>query len=453
MRSSLSRARAFTHGKRDASVAFTRIRRVRKHRDSRANATSSWVWQSEWRAEDDDSGGERASRNARARTTTSDALSIAPMMEYTTTSFRVMARLLSAKTTVWTEMEVDETVVRAHADARANKFLDYPVNTHRTVLQIGGSDPGNLARATAIAAPYAFDEINLNSGCPSPKVAGRGRFGAALMADPTLVAACLKAMAAEVHESTPVSVKCRIGVDECDSYDDFYRYVETVATKSPTRRFYVHARKALLDGLSPAENRTVPPLRHDWAYAIARDFPECEFHLNGGLKTLGDAKNAMTRGPADGGQIRGAMIGRQAHADPWGLLSAADVEMFGEASNPCASRRVFLERYAEYADETVGRFGMAKDGYRVPSVRHMMHPIQNIFHGCANNKLWRRLVDEELQNRGKRVDTTVASILEATLNAIDDADLDSPPAAASEHAFDCEREWDLPRVGAGYRAR
>jgi tRNA-dihydrouridine synthase A len=153
----------------------------------------------------------------------------------------------------------------------------------------------------------------------------------------------------------------------------------------------VHARKALLAGLSPAENRTVPPLKHEWAYALARDFPECEFHLNGGLKTLNDVKNVLERGPEDGGPIVGAMIGRQAHADPWGLLSAADTTLFGEASNPSASRRDFLNKYAVYADETIGRYGTAKDGYRIPSVRHMMHPIQNLFHGCANNKAWRRL--------------------------------------------------------------
>ena len=116
-----------------------------------------------------------------------------------------------------------------------------------------------------------------------------------------------------------MSVKCRIGVDDVDSYDDLCDYVERIVAGSSTRRFYVHARKALLAGLSPAENRTVPPLKHEWAYALARDFPECEFHLNGGLKTLNDVKNVLERGPEDGGPIVGAMIGRQAHADPWGV--------------------------------------------------------------------------------------------------------------------------------------
>ena len=394
-------------------------------------------------------------RANRPRPTSTSLLSVAPMMEYTTPHFRVMCRLMSAHTWLWTEMEVDQTLTHAIEDPgnRVDRFLDYPTETFGTVLQLGGSSPAILGSATRIAAPYGYDEINLNSGCPSPKVAGKGCFGAALMAEPELVGDCLAAMWENAPDGTPVSVKCRIGVDETDSYDALCEYVETITRRSPTKRFYVHARKALLDGLSPAENRTVPPLKHDWAYALARDFPECEFHLNGGLKTLNDVKNALERGPANGGRVYGAMIGRQAHADPWGLLSAADTTVFGADANPCANRREFLDKYAEYADETVGRFGTAKDGYRVPSVRHMMHPIQNLFHGCANNKTWRRLVDEELQKRAKLSETTVRSILDNTLSAISDEDLDSPPGAAGVDAFDVERDWDLPSRGAGYLAR
>ena len=376
------------------------------------------------------------------------------MMEYTTPHFRVMCRLLSRRAWLWTEMEVDQTLTHAIEDGtRIDRFLDYPAEHCGTVLQLGGSTPEYLGRATAIAAPYGYEEINLNCGCPSPKVAGKGCFGAALMMEPRLVAECLRAMAENAPKGTPVSVKCRIGVDDADSYDHMCEYVETIASETPVRRFYVHARKALLDGLSPAENRTVPPLKHEWAYALARDFPECEFHLNGGLKTLRDVRNAINCAPADGGKIAGVMIGRQAHADPWGLLSTADVEVFGAESNPCASRREFLNKYAVYADETIGRFGTAKDGYRIPSVRHMMHPIQNLFHGCANNKTWRRLVDEELQKRAKKPDTTVRSILDATLVAIRDEDLDAPPCAGGVDAFEVDRAWDLPRKGGGYLAR
>ena len=440
--------------KRDGAVAARR-------RDARGVATkanaSTWLWASECYVRGPGVEGVDVER-ARATRERVDAgraaLSVAPMMEYTTPHFRVMARLMSRRVMLWTEMEVDQTVTHSARDGdRVDKFLDYPAATFGTVLQLGGSTPEYLGRATAIAAPYGYDEINLNSGCPSPKVAGKGCFGAALMAEPGLVAECLAAMAENAPEGTPVSVKCRIGVDDVDSYDDLCDYVERIVAGSSTRRFYVHARKALLAGLSPAENRTVPPLKHEWAYALARDFPECEFHLNGGLKTLNDVKNVLERGPEDGGPIVGAMIGRQAHADPWGLLSAADTTLFGEASNPSASRRDFLNKYAVYADETIGRYGTAKDGYRIPSVRHMMHPIQNLFHGCANNKAWRRLVEEDLQKRSKHPDTTVRSVLDATLIAISDEDLDAPPIAAVGDAFDVNRAWELPTRGGGFLAR
>jgi tRNA-dihydrouridine synthase A len=147
------------------------------------------------------------------------------------------------------------------------------------------------------------------------------------------------------------------------------------------------------------------------------------------------------------------MIGRQAHADPWGLLSTADTAVFGADSNPCVSRRDFLNKYCDYADATIGRFGTAKDGYRVPSVRHMMHPIQNLFYGCANNKLWCRLVNEDLQKRAKLPETTVRSVLDATLVAISDEDLDAPPSASTLDTFNVERAWTLPTRGGQFFAR
>ena len=324
-RATRARRRDATGGERSATARWRRDDATRAAVATKASA-STWLWASECYVRGPGVEGVDVER-ARATRERVDAgraaLSVAPMMEYTTPHFRVMARLMSRRVMLWTEMEVDQTVTHSARDGdRVDKFLDYPAATFGTVLQLGGSTPEYLGRATAIAAPYGYDEINLNSGCPSPKVAGKGCFGAALMAEPGLVAECLAAMAENAPEGTPVSVKCRIGVDDVDSYDDLCDYVERIVAGSSTRRFYVHARKALLAGLSPAENRTVPPLKHEWAYALARDFPECEFHLNGGLKTLNDVKNVLERGPEDGGPIVGAMIGRQAHADPWGLLSA-----------------------------------------------------------------------------------------------------------------------------------
>ena len=174
---------------------------------------------------------------------------------------------------------MDQTLT--HVDhPRLDRYLDFPLQTHPSVLQLGGSDPESLGRAAAIAAPYAYDELNLNCGCPSPKVAGKGNFGAALMLEPELVADCVAAMAAN-SGGAPVTVKCRIGVDDVDSYDALCAFVERVSANMPPcpsandkPLFAIHARKALLNGLSPAENRAVPPLRYEWVYALARDHEE-----------------------------------------------------------------------------------------------------------------------------------------------------------------------------------
>ena len=367
-------------------------------------------------------------------------LSVAPMMDYTTAHFRHLCRLLSRHTWLYTEMEVDQTLV--HTDhPRLDRYLDFPTATHPSVLQLGGSDPETMARATAVAAPYGYDEINLNCGCPSPKVAGKGAFGAALMLEPELVRDVVAAMR-ENSGGAPVTVKCRIGVDDHDSYDDLCRFVETVACAMvPSRTdgrplFAIHARKALLAGLSPAENRTVPPLRYEWAYALARDFPEVAFVVNGGIDTLEEAAE-VARGvgvPTGGGRLVGTMIGRAVHADPWGVLSDADVRVFGAESNPRTSRRDLLNEYVKYCDATRGRFGTTKDGYSVPSTRHLMHPLQNLFLGEPNAKVWRRRVDEALKEDARNPDVTVGDILERTLGVLSDETLDAPPGDGSTNA-------------------
>ena len=292
------------------------------------------------------------------------------------------------------------------------------------------------------------------------------------MRDPDLVAECCAAMATNAA-GIPISVKCRIGVDGNDSYDELYRFVETIASKSPVRRFHVHCRKALLNGISPSQNRSIPPLRHEWVYALARDFPECEFFLNGGVKTLEEVKTQLRCQPTDkatANTIKGVMIGRQAHADPWGLLSRADVELFGESENPCKSRRDLLAKYAKYCDATQGKNGTMKDGSPVPAPRHFMHSIQNIFAGCTNAKIWKRLVDDQLQgSRKKEPNLTVTEIMERTLGCIPDEVLDAPPGYANfgsdapageyvpigEGLSEEEKEWtsEVPVVGGNFLSR
>ena len=391
----------------------------------------------------------RESLRPRRQTLPPQKLSIAPMMEYTTPHFRHLVRLLTKNTWLYTEMEVDQTL--KHTDhPRLDRFLDFPVAGHPTALQLGGSDPELLAVASRVAAPYGYDELNLNCGCPSPKVAGKGNFGASLMLDPSLVAECVAAMA-ENSGGAPVTVKCRVGVDDVDSYDALCSFVERVSTAMPPclsangkPLFAIHARKALLNGLSPAENRAVPPLRYEWVYALARDFPRVAFALNGGIVDIETAVAIANAddGTIDGNALIGSMIGRQSHADPWGTLARADVEVFGAAAVPetAASRRALLEAYGEYCDATRGRFGVTKDGYAVPSVRHLVHPLQNLFYGEPNAKRWRRAMDEALKRDAKNPDVSVSELLERTLKegAVSDETLDAPPGA--------------PRRGAGANA-
>ncbi len=403
--------------------------------------------------------------------TSQPLLAIAPMMEYTHNHFRYLCRLLSKRVWLWTEMEVDMTLKHVPVELR-NKYVDFTLNQHPLVMQLGGSDADALGFSASIAKPHGYDEINLNCGCPSEKVAGKGCFGATLMRDPELVAQCCAAMAKNA-DGIPISVKCRIGVDGNDSYDELYRFVETVASKSPVRRFHVHCRKALLNGISPSQNRSIPLLRHEWVYALARDFPECEFFLNGGVKTLEEVKTHLRCQPTDktkANTIKGVMIGRQAHADPWGLLSRADVEIFGESENPCKSRRDLLAKYAKYCDATQGKNGTMKDGSPVPAPRHFMHSIQNIFAGCTNAKIWKRLVDDQLQGARKtEPDLTVTKIMERTLGCIPDEVLDAPPGYTNfgsdmpageyvpigEGLSEDEKEWtsEVPVVGRNFLAR
>ncbi|KAG2489199.1 hypothetical protein HYH03_012224 [Edaphochlamys debaryana] len=244
-------------------------------------------------------------------------LSVAPMMDWTDVHFRQLARLLSKRTVLWTEMVEDKTVLHAH---NLDKHLWFPPEQRPLVLQLGGSDPTTLAAAAARAVSYGYDEINLNCGCPSDRVAGAGCFGTALMMQPALVGECLAAVAEAVERATAELAaggagaeggrgerqraalepqrqarprRCRLGVDDADSYEQLVEFVRVVSERAPVRHFVVHSRKAFLNGLSPHQNRTVPPLRHQWAWALARDFPHLQFSLNGGLQTAHEGRSAL----------------------------------------------------------------------------------------------------------------------------------------------------------------
>ncbi|XP_073100213.1 uncharacterized protein [Elaeis guineensis] len=303
--------------------------------------------------------------------------SVAPMMDWTDNHYRTLARLISKHAWLYTEMVVAETIV--HQRNNLERFLAFSPEQHPIVLQIGGSNLENLAKAAELANAYSFDEINLNCGCPSGKVAGHGCFGARLMLDPKFVADAMSAIAANC--GVPVSVKCRIGVDDRDSYDELCDFVYTVVSNSPTRHFIIHARKALLSGLSPAENRKVPPLKYEYYFALLRDFPEVQFTINGGIIGI-DQVNAARRQGA-----HGVMVGRAAYNNPWSTLGHVDSAVYGVPSSSL-SRRQILENYQIYGDSVLGKYGPGK-----PGIRQLVKPLLNLFHSEPGNGSWKRKAD------------------------------------------------------------
>ncbi|XP_040378973.1 tRNA-dihydrouridine(20/20a) synthase-like [Oryza brachyantha] len=347
--------------------------------------------------------------------------SVAPMMDWTDNHYRTLARLISKHAWLYTEMVVAETIV--HQKDNLDKFLAFPAEQHPIVLQIGGSNLDNLAKATELANAYSYDEINLNCGCPSGKVAGHGCFGARLMFDPEFVGDAMSAIAANCN--VPVSVKCRIGVDDRDSYEELCEFVDKVVSKSPTRHFIIHARKALLNGLSPAENRKVPPLKYEYYFALLRDFPDVQFTLNGGITTI-DQVNASIRQGA-----HRVMVGRAAYNNPWNMLGHVDSEVYGMPTRN-SSRRQILESYQVYGDSIMGQYGPSR-----PNVRQLVKPLLNLFHSEPGNGLWKRKADSTLRHC-----KTLQSFLEETLEAIPDSVLDAPigkdPCSEEAHFADMD---------------
>ncbi|VFQ91260.1 unnamed protein product [Cuscuta campestris] len=332
--------------------------------------------------------------------------SVAPMMEWTDNHYRTMVRLISKHAWLYTEMLAAETIV--YQAGNLDRFLAYGHEQHPIVLQIGGSDLENLAKATELATPYGYDEINFNCGCPSPRVAGHGCFGARLMLDPKFVAQAMSVIAA--HTNVPVSVKCRIGVDDHDSYHELCDFIYKVSSQSPTRHFIIHSRKALLNGISPADNRKIPPLKYEFFYALLRDFPDLQFTINGGINTINEVNAARREG------AHGVMVGRGVYNNPWQILGNVDSAVYG-APRSDLTRRQVLEKYQVYGDSILKIYGQG------PNVREVIKPVLGLFHSEPRNAIWKRKIDAAFQHC-----TTVKSILEETLVTIPDYVLDSPAA-------------------------
>ncbi len=264
-------------------------------------------------------------------------LSIAPMLDCTDRHERYFLRLLSKHILLYSEMVVASGLL--HCD-NPEMFLGHEPLEQPAVLQLGGSNPTDLARASKLVEAAGFKEVNLNCGCPSDRVQN-GNFGACLMKEKHTVANCFKAMQDAV--SIPVSIKCRIGVDELDSWEFFTDFVQTIKDAG-CRIFIVHARKAWLKGLSPKENREVPPLHYDFVHRLKAEMPDLNISINGGIKTLDQVEEQLQ-------DLDGVMVGREAYENPW-FLRDADERIFGDKTpSPYASRKAVLEAYLPYVEK------------------------------------------------------------------------------------------------------
>ena len=299
---------------------------------------------------------------------------VAPMMDYTDRHCRYLLRLVSPGVLLYTEMVTAQAL--AHGDVE--RLLGFDPAEHPVALQLGGSDPGLLAHAARLGAARGYDEINLNVGCPSDRVQS-GRFGACLMAEPALVADCVRAMRESVQ--VPVTVKCRIGIDDQDDYAFFERFIATVR-EAGVDTFIVHARKAYLQGLSPKENREVPPLRYEVALRLKQEHPELAVILNGGIKSVAQVREWLP-------QFDGVMLGRQAYHEPF--LLAELHQAFVDQDWPLPSREVIVEQYAQYVER------MLQEGHRLPL---MLRHIHGLYTGFPGTRSWRRFLGEQGARRG-----------------------------------------------------
>ncbi|MDV7339237.1 tRNA dihydrouridine(20/20a) synthase DusA [Terasakiella sp. A23] len=318
-------------------------------------------------------------------------LSVAPMMEWTDRHQRVFMRGLTKETLLYTEMVVAPAII--FGKDGPGRFLDYNEIEHPIALQLGGSDRDQLVQCTKIANDWGYDEVNLNCGCPSDRVSA-GRFGACLMAEPDLVADCIKAM--QDVSDVDVTVKHRIGIDDLDSYDLLCKFIDTIA-QTGCKTFIIHARKAWLKGLSPKQNREIPPLRHDIVHEIKKDFPDLEIILNGGIQTVEEAASHLDK-------VDGVMIGRAAYETPY-VMANADQVIFGQ-DKPVIDRFKALENFIPYVEKQV-----ANDVY----VRHMAKHLFGLFQGLRGAKAWRRYLSEHMFLNDAQADiiTQAAALVEA----------------------------------------
>lgn len=305
-------------------------------------------------------------------------LSVAPMLDWTDRHCRYFLRLITRHTLLYTEMVTTGALL--HGDRE--RHLGFDPAEHPLALQLGGSSPQDLAACARMAEGYGYDEVNLNVGCPSDRVQN-GRFGACLMAEPALVAECVAAMKAAV--ALPITVKTRIGIDDRDSYEHLTDFVTQVAAAG-CDALVVHARKAWLQGLSPKENREIPPLRYEVVERLKGDFPHLPMTLNGGVTSLAQARGLL-------GRLDGVMIGREAYQNPW-VLAEADRVIFADPA-PAPTPMGVLEGFLPYVERNLAQ--------GVP-LNAMTRHILGLFQGRPGARAWRRHLSENAHRPGAGVE-------------------------------------------------
>ena len=314
----------------------------------------------------------------------SERFSVAPMVDVTDSVFRRMARVMTKQAMLYTEMIAAEALVHEKYYLIAFKDEELPC-----CLQLGSADPKKLALATKVAVEHGYSAINLNAGCPSDKVQS-GNFGAILMKTPELIAQCYQAMAeaaaqaAPAGTTIPVSVKTRIGVDELDSVDFTFKLMGTIY-EAGCRHIIIHARKAWLNGLSPKENRTIPPLDYERVYQIKAAFPDLKVTINGGITTMAQCQEQLTR-------VDGVMLGRAIIDNPY-LLATVDRDLYGGTQGPVLTREQVLERMVELGAQ------LQSEG---KALHFLCRHLLGLFNGCANSRLYRRYLSEHMTQKDVR---------------------------------------------------
>ena len=304
---------------------------------------------------------------------------VAPMLDWTDRHQRYLMRLMSKHSLLYTEMVTTGALI--HGDKE--RHLAFNKEEHPLALQLGGSDPKDMATCAVMAEEYGYDEVNINVGCPSDRVQS-GAFGACLMAEPELVAENVRAMKNSVK--IPVTVKNRIAIDEMEEYESLYRFIDIVS-KAGCETFIIHARKAWLKGLSPKQNRDIPPLNYQLVYQMKKEFPHLEIIINGGIKTLDECKNHLK-------YVDGVMVGREAYHNPY-IMAAVDQEIYGQTKSRVETQQEYLEAYLDYIQQQLD------DGVYL---KHMSRHLLGLFSGQSGAKAWRRTISEHAHKEGSGIE-------------------------------------------------